>query len=831
MMPAKKLFALACLTLTAFVLASCSGVPGGNNGGGGGGTGSTFPISVTVTGLSGSGLVLQDNGKDNLAISANGTFTFKTHVTSYAVTVLTQPSNPTQTCAVTNGTGTATASVTVQVACGAGTWTIGGQVTGMTGSGLVLQDNGGDNLTVNQNGTFTFATQLTTGATYNVTVLTQPTSPTQTCLISAGSGTVSGNVGTIVVTCSVGTIKIGGTVSGLAGTGMVLQDNGVDNLKITANGTFTFATLLPGGAPYSVTVQTQPSGPAQDCQVTNASGTTGSTDITSIQIVCPAVFFPVGGQVVGTWVPAGGNANMVLQNNGGDNLPLSGNGPFTFVTQIAYGSPYDVDLFVSPSTQPQGCRDYFYKGVALAVVNTVIIDCGHNDWAWIAGANTANQRGTSSPPSTFPITTQVTSSPGGIRYPATWTDSNGNLWMFGGYGYSLGTDTTTPEPWWLQDMWVYQGTGIANYQGSLNNYWALALPAKGNSPPSRRWGSQSWPDAVGNLWLFGGQDAGTDFLNDLWVAVPAQDPTTFAWTVTWTQFPLGGNDGPGVYTGVNQYPGGRWGATSRLDGSGNLWMFGGYGWADSSTTVPGLLNDLWKFNIATHTWTFVNGSTTTNGDGNYGILGTPNAVNASGPGGRQASVSWFDASGNFWVFGGYNLSPTGQPNAFNDLWEFNTATNQWTWVNGANFVNQTATYGQTGVPASTNVPGARWSPAGWADLDANGNLRLWLFGGQGYDATGNGSLADLWVYTQGNWVWVKGPSSVSQTGVYGIEANPITWGFYLNNPGSRWGAGYWTDNSGEFWMFGGEGFDSTAGSPGNGQLNDLWRYLPYPVLQ
>ena len=28
-------------------------------------------------------------------------------------------------------------------------------------------------------------------------------------------------------------------------------------------------------------------------------------------------------------------------------------------------------------------------------------------------------------------------------------------------------------------------------------------------------------------------------------------------------------------------------------------------------------------------------------------------------------------------------------------------------------------------------------------------------------------------------------------------------------------------------MFGGEGFDSTAGSPGNGQLNDLWRYLPY----
>ena len=131
MMPAKKLFALACLTLTAFVLASCSGVPGGNNGGGGGGTGSTFSISVTVTGLSGSGLVLQNNGKDNLAISANGTFTFKTPVTAYLVTVLTQPSNPTQTCAVTGGSGTATANVTsVAVACttNAVTATIGGTV-------------------------------------------------------------------------------------------------------------------------------------------------------------------------------------------------------------------------------------------------------------------------------------------------------------------------------------------------------------------------------------------------------------------------------------------------------------------------------------------------------------------------------------------------------------------------------------------------------------------------------------------------------------------------------------------------------------------------------
>jgi len=116
MMPAKKISALACWTLTALVLASCSGIPGGSSTGGG--TASTFSISVTVTGLSGSGLVLQDNGTDNLAISTNGTSAFKTLVSKYLVTVLTQPSNPAQTCVVTSGSGTATANVTsVAVAC------------------------------------------------------------------------------------------------------------------------------------------------------------------------------------------------------------------------------------------------------------------------------------------------------------------------------------------------------------------------------------------------------------------------------------------------------------------------------------------------------------------------------------------------------------------------------------------------------------------------------------------------------------------------------------------------------------------------------------------
>ena len=73
------------------------------------------------------------------------------------------------------------------------------------------------------------------------------------------------------------TFTVGGSVSGLSGS-VVLQDNGADNLTVTANGPFTFATGLASGAAYAVTVKTQPAG--QTCTVANGSGTMGSANVT-----------------------------------------------------------------------------------------------------------------------------------------------------------------------------------------------------------------------------------------------------------------------------------------------------------------------------------------------------------------------------------------------------------------------------------------------------------------------------------------------------------------------------------------------------------------------
>src|SRR5579885_2896411 len=232
----------------------------------------TFSIGGTVSGLAaGTSVILLDNGADALTVSANGNFTFATKIASgsaYAVTVQTPP--PNETCTVTGGTGTATANVTsVTVACTAstGNFTISAAVSGLTGTGLVLQDNGGDNLTITTNGTFPFATKIASGGAYAVSILTQPTGETCT-LGNNAQGTATADV-TVNVTCvaAVNSFTIGGTVSGLAtGGNLVLADNGTfDSLPVLQNGAFQFNRTIPAGGTYAVTVTTEPTG--QTCTV------------------------------------------------------------------------------------------------------------------------------------------------------------------------------------------------------------------------------------------------------------------------------------------------------------------------------------------------------------------------------------------------------------------------------------------------------------------------------------------------------------------------------------------------------------------------------------
>jgi alpha-tubulin suppressor-like RCC1 family protein len=82
-----------------------------------------------------------------------------------------------------------------------GPFTIGGTISGLTGSGLVLQNNGGDNLAVAANASsFTFAASLANGTPYDVSVLTQPSG--QTCSVQGGSATAVANVSNVAINCT-----------------------------------------------------------------------------------------------------------------------------------------------------------------------------------------------------------------------------------------------------------------------------------------------------------------------------------------------------------------------------------------------------------------------------------------------------------------------------------------------------------------------------------------------------------------------------------------------------------------------------------------------------
>lgn len=82
---------------------------------------------------------------------------------------------------------------------------------------------------------------------------------------------------------SVSTYTVGGTVSGLTGSGLVLQNNNSDDLSV-AGVSFKFSTALDDGSSYDVTVLAQPSG--RSCVVGNGSGTLAGANVTDVAVTC-----------------------------------------------------------------------------------------------------------------------------------------------------------------------------------------------------------------------------------------------------------------------------------------------------------------------------------------------------------------------------------------------------------------------------------------------------------------------------------------------------------------------------------------------------------------
>jgi cysteine-rich repeat protein len=165
------------------------------------------------------------------------------------------------------------------------TYTVGGTITGdLNGGTIVLKNNGVNDLSRSSLGSFTFSTALSTGSTYNATIFAQPASAA--CQISNSSGTISASdISSISIQCIVPTYSVGGNITGnLNGGTIVLRNNGGNNLSRSSLGSFTFSNPLSAGSNYNATIFTQPA--SATCQISNASGTISSSNISSIGIEC-----------------------------------------------------------------------------------------------------------------------------------------------------------------------------------------------------------------------------------------------------------------------------------------------------------------------------------------------------------------------------------------------------------------------------------------------------------------------------------------------------------------------------------------------------------------
>lgn len=150
------------------------------------------------------------------------------------------------------------------------------------------------------------------------------------------------------------------------------------------------------------------------------------------------------------------------------------------------------------------------------------------------------------------------------------------------------------------------------------------------------------------------------------------------------------------------------------------------------------MNDLWRYDPASNTWTWYNGDKTRNESGVYGTLGLSSVSNK--PGARSSSVSVTNGNGLLWLLGGNGYAQTGPQGFLNDLWRYDPNSNKWTWIHGDTTRNTFGVYGTLGVPADTLEPGSRSDAAFWYD----GAGKLWLFGGDGYAESNTGRLNDLW---------------------------------------------------------------------------------------
>jgi sugar lactone lactonase YvrE len=173
---------------------------------------------------------------------------------------------------------------------------------------------------------------------------------------------------------------VGGTLSGLTGAVPVkLALNGGAPLPLGATGSFMFATALPSGSNYAVTIDTQPAG--QTCTITNGSGVLAA-NVTGVTVACAAnapvvTLATISGTIAGM-TPG---ATLLLANRDSAPVAYAGSGSFTF--NNVQGAAYALAVVRHPAGQ--WCVVTGGAGIATASTTPVMVTCRAAQLVMLAG--------------------------------------------------------------------------------------------------------------------------------------------------------------------------------------------------------------------------------------------------------------------------------------------------------------------------------------------------------------------------------------------------------------------------------------------------------------
>ena len=271
-------------TCALLVLAGCSG--------GGGGGGARHAIGGTVSGLTGT-VVLVLSGVEQLSITSDGPFTFSTTFRpgrTYVVNVVSQPAG--LVCNVQNGGGKMPAADVTDIVVNCGPpvvqeeyRAIGGTISGLRGTVVLYPGSYMDDQAFSMNGPFAFAELSGIGGMYDVQVAQQPEG--QVCAIANGFGTVSRQATNVLVNCADASalFALRGTISGLTGNGLRIEAGPGSAVEPPAGATsFALPEALGNSVAYDVGIAAQPAG--QTCVIQRATGGIIAADVEDIDVQC-----------------------------------------------------------------------------------------------------------------------------------------------------------------------------------------------------------------------------------------------------------------------------------------------------------------------------------------------------------------------------------------------------------------------------------------------------------------------------------------------------------------------------------------------------------------